>query len=66
MNLQTKSRNWATPYVLDVYDAEKPEGSARVVARCDTRSGDVWRTNPRAETKAPMSAIRAAIEAARS
>lgn len=58
--IRTKPRNSLTPYVLDVYDADKPVGSERVVARCDTRDGKVWRTNG-ATTKVSLREIHDAI-----
>jgi hypothetical protein len=64
MTLKTKPRNTATPYVLDIYDADKPEGTDRVVARYDTRSGKIWRTHGVAARHASMGAIKAAVEAA--
>lgn len=59
MTLKTKPRNTAVPFILDIYDADQPEGSPRVVARTDTRTGQVWKTKG---STAPMSAIRAAIQ----
>ena len=58
--LETKPRNRFVPFVVDVYDASMPVGSARVVARCDTRTGEVWRTSGSTAT-ASMREIRDAI-----
>jgi hypothetical protein len=58
MALKTKPRNTAVPFILDVYEADMPMGSARVVARCDTRNGQVWRCG---KDGYPMSAIREAL-----
>jgi len=58
MTLKTKPRNSYTPFILDVYDADLPEGSPRVVARVDTRDGQITRTKA---TGVPMSLIRQAV-----
>jgi len=60
MTLRTKPRNKYTPFILDVYDADLPQGSACVVARCDTRTGQVWRTKG-AAVRVSMSEIRKAL-----
>jgi hypothetical protein len=58
--LLTRPRSSAVPFILDVYDPSIPVGGARVVARCDTRSGQVWRTTGPAAS-ASMREIRDAI-----
>ncbi len=60
MTLKAKPRNTAVPFILDIYDADQPEGSPRVVARYDTRNGQLWRTSP--TTKPPLALIREAVE----
>jgi hypothetical protein len=60
VNLKTKPRNSFVPFIVDVYDADQPDGSPRVVARCDTRSGQIWRTKG-SNSKASMRDIRAAL-----
>ena len=61
-NLKTKPRNSYVQFILDVYDADMPVGSPRVVARCDTRTGEIWRTDG-AAVRPSMSAIRDAVAA---
>ncbi len=60
MNVKTKSRNSFVPFLLDEYDADQPEGSPRVVARCDTRTGQIWWTKG-SNSKATRRGIRAAL-----
>jgi hypothetical protein len=59
--LETKPRNSAVPYILDVCDAELPAGSARVVARCDTRDGTILPTRG-AAVRPTMREIRHALD----
>ena len=59
MTLKTKPRNSHTPYIVDVYDAEQEDGS-RVVARCDTRTGQIWKTKG---STVSLSTIREALAA---
>lgn len=62
MTLKTKPRNSYTPWLVDVYDADMPEGTARIVARCNTKTGDIFRTKG-AAAKASMPEIREALKA---
>ena len=59
--LATKPRRTVAPYIHDVYVADMPVGTARVVARVDTRDGTVWRTSG-AAVNVSMREIRADVE----
>lgn len=61
--LKVRSRSSVIPYIVEVYDAELPESAPRVVARCDTRTGQVWRC-PGTAVKTTMREIRAALKGA--
>lgn len=63
VSLEVKPRNSITPYILDVYDASAPEGTARVVARQDTRDGYIWRCEGLEVRKPSMREIREALAA---
>ena len=58
--LATRPRNSFVPFILDVYDRTQAADAPRVVARCDTRDGKVWRTKG-ATVRPSMPEIRAAL-----
>jgi hypothetical protein len=58
--LATRPRNSLVPFIVDVYDRTQPGDAPRVVARCDSRDGTVWRTKG-ATVRPPMREIRAAL-----
>lgn len=59
--LKVKPRNSLVPFILDVYEDSLPETAPRVVARCDSRDGNAWRTTSPLAPDVSWAQIRAAL-----